>query len=225
LLLQIGKPNEVGTPASNTLLNRPAAVTVDDLASEVYIADSGNHRIIVFDSNTGAFKRQWGGTGEAPTAAGAGPYDPMAATPSKQFRDPTCVKIAKDGMVYVCDRSSNRIQVFSKDGKFQKEMVIAKETRGATENMGTGMLLNSAGSVWDVAFSTDAAQRYLYVADGHNKMIRVLQRDTLAQVGTIGGGGRTPGRFLAVGSIAFDSRGNMYTGEQAQTRRVQKFVR
>jgi hypothetical protein len=130
-------------------------------------------------------------------------------------------------MVYVCDRMSNRIQVFSKDGKFQKEMVIAKETRGATENIGQapGILLNSAGSVWDLAFSTDAAQRYLYVADGHNKIVRVLQRDTLASVGTIGGGGRQPGRFLAVGSITFDSRGNMYTGEQAQTRRVQKWVR
>jgi hypothetical protein len=150
-------------------LNRPAGITVDDAANEVYIADSGNHRIIVFDSNTGAFKRQWGGSGEKATAAGAGPYDPNAPV-SKQFRDPTCVKIAKDGMVYVCDRMSNRIQVFQKNGTFVKEMIIEKETRGAMVTIGQapGLVLNSAGSVWDGAFSNDAAERYLFAADGHN---------------------------------------------------------
>jgi DNA-binding beta-propeller fold protein YncE len=223
LLLQIGKPDAVGTPASTTQLNRPAAMAVDDAANEVYIADSGNHRIIVFDSNTGAYKRQWGGSGDAPTAAGAGPYDP-AAPPSRQFRDPTCVKIAKDGNVYVCDRMSNRIQVFSKDGKFVKEMIIAKDTRGATVSI-ANLALNSSGSVWDVAFSSDAAQRYLIVADGHNNRLRVLQRDTLAEVAQIGDGGRQPGRFLAPGSVAVDSRGVLYTGEQHHAKRVQKFVR
>ena len=120
----------------------------------------------------------------SPTAAGAGPYDPNGA-PSRQFRDVTCVKIAKDGMVYVCDRMSDRIQVFQKNGKFVKEMVIAKETRGAVTTIGQapGIVLNSAGSVWDIAFSSDAGQRYLFVADGHNNRIRILRRDTLAEVG------------------------------------------
>jgi DNA-binding beta-propeller fold protein YncE len=224
-LLQIGKPGEPGNPDSTTFLNRPAGITVDDAANEVYIADSGNHRIIVFDSNTGVFKRQWGGSGEKATAAGAGPYDPNAPV-SKQFRDPTCVKIAKDGMVYVCDRMSNRIQVFQKNGTFVKEMIIEKETRGAMVTIGQapGLVLNSAGSVWDVAFSNDAAQRYLFVADGHNDQVLVLRRDTLAQVAVIGGGGRYPGRFLAPGSVAVDSRGALYTGEQHHTKRVQKFV-
>ena len=188
----------------------------------MYIADSGNHRIAVFDAATGAFKRAWGGNGDKPTAEGAGKYDP-AAPPSRQFRDPTCVKIAKDGMVYVCDRSSDRIQVFSKDGKFQKEMVIAKETTGATATIGN-LQLNSSGSVWDVAFSSDPQQRYLFVADGHNDRIRILRRDTLAEVGTIGDGGRFPGRFLSPGSVAVDSHGDLYTGEQHHAKRVQKFT-
>ena len=221
-LLVIGKPGDVGTPDSKTALNRPAGVAVDDAANEVYIADSGNHRIAVFDATTGAYKRHWGGSGEAPTAAGAGPYDP-AAPVSKQFRDPTCVKIAKDGNVYVCDRSSDRIQVFSKDGKFVKEMIIAPQTKGATATVGS-LQLNSSGSVWDIAFSSDAGQRYLFVADGHNNRIRILQRDTLADVGQIGDGGRQPGRFLAPGSVAVDSRGVLYTGEQHHAKRVQKFV-
>ena len=221
-LLQIGKAGDVGTADSQTALNRPTAIAVDDAAKEVYIADSGNHRIAVFDSNTGAFKRMFGGSGERPTAAGGGAYDPNGAV-AKQFRDPTCVKIAKDGMVYVCDRSSNRIQVFQKSGTFVKEMIIAKETKGATATIGS-LTLNSAGSVWDVAFSADAGQRYLFVADGHNDRIRVLRRDTLAEVGQIGDGGRQPGRFLAPGSVAVDSRGVLYTGEQHHAKRVQKFV-
>jgi DNA-binding beta-propeller fold protein YncE len=224
-LLRIGTPGQPGGPDSQTGLNRPAGMAIDDAAKEVYIADSGNHRVAVFDSNTGAFKRSWGGSGDRPTAAGAGPYDPSAA-PARQFRDVTCVKIAKDGMVYVCDRMSDRIQVFQKNGTFVKEMVIAKETKGAVTTIGQapGVVLNSAGSVWDVAFSSDAAQRYLFVADGHNNRIRILRRDTLAEVGQIGDGGRQPGRFLAPAAVAVDSRGNLYTGEVHHAKRVQKFA-
>ena len=221
-ILQIGKPNQPGTPDSQTLLNRPAGIVVDDAANEVFIADSGNHRIAVFDATTGAFKRAWGAYGEKPTADGGGRYDPVAP-PSRQFRDPTCVKIAKDGTVYVCDRSSDRIQVFQKNGTYVKEMVIAKETLGASATIGT-LVLNSSGSVWDVAFSNDAAQRYLFVADGHNNRVRILNRSTLAEVGTVGDGGRQPGRFLSPGSVAVDSHGNLYTGEQHHAKRVQKFA-
>jgi DNA-binding beta-propeller fold protein YncE len=224
-LLRIGTPGQPGGPDSQTGLNRPAGMSIDDAAHEVYVADSGNHRVAVFDSNTGAFKRSWGGSGDRPTAAGAGPYDPNAA-PSRQFRDVTCVKVAKDGMVYVCDRMSNRIQVFQKNGQFIREMIIAKETRGAVTTIGQapGIVLNSAGSVWDIAFSSDAGQRYLFVADGHNNRIRVLRRDTLAEVGQIGDGGRQPGRFLSPAAVAVDSRGNLYTGEVHHAKRVQKFV-
>src|SRR5204862_313583 len=127
---------------------------------------------------------------------------------ARSFRDVTCVEISKDGMVYVCDRTSDRIQVFDKSGKFLKEMVIAKDTRGSTVALTAGAtaVISAHGSVWDVALSNDAAQRYLFVADGVNKKVRILQRDTLSEVGSFGTGGRYPGQFLAVDSIATDAR-------------------
>jgi DNA-binding beta-propeller fold protein YncE len=222
-LLQIGTPGKMEGPDSQTTLNRPAAVAVDAAANEVFVADSGNHRIVVFDADSGAYKRHWGAYGEKPTAAGGGAYDPAAA-PARQFRDVTCVKIAKDGMVYVCDRASNRIQVFQKDGKFVKEGFVRKETTGAVVPGQFGAV-SSFGSAWDVAFSNDAPQRFLFVADGQDKKVVILQRDTLAPAGSFGSGGRLAGQFLAVGSIAADSRGNVYTGEQHHGKRVQKGIR
>jgi DNA-binding beta-propeller fold protein YncE len=221
-LLQIGTPGKMEGPDSQTTLNRPAAVAVDAGANEVFVADSGNHRVVVFDSETGAYKRHWGAYGEKPTAAGGGAYDPNAA-PARQFRDVTCIEIAKDGMVYVCDRTSNRIQVFQKDGKFVKEGIVSKNTMGATVSGQFGVV-SSWGSAWDIAFSSDPQQRYVFVADGHDKKVIILQRDTMAEVGGFGAGGRLPGQFLAVGSIAVDSRGNAYTGEQHHGKRVQKWV-
>jgi DNA-binding beta-propeller fold protein YncE len=217
-LLQIGKP---GQATGDDSLNKPAAVAVDAAANEVFIADTGNRRIAVFDSESGKFKRAWGAYGEKP-GADPGAYDPNG-TPARQFRDVTCVDIAKDGMVYVCDRTSNRIQVFQKDGKFVKEGIVSKNTLGAVVPGQFGAV-SSFGSAWDVAFSSDAQQRYLFVADGQDKKVVILDRNTLAPAGTIGQGGRQPGRFLAVGSIAVDSRGNVYTGEQHHGKRVQKFV-
>jgi DNA-binding beta-propeller fold protein YncE len=217
-LLQMGKP---GQTTGDDSLNKPSAVAVDTAANEVFIADTGNRRIAVFDSETGKFKRAWGAYGEKP-GADPGAYDPNAA-PARQFRDVTCVDISRDGMVYVCDRTSNRIQVFQKDGKFVKEGIVSKNTLGAVV-AGQFGAVSSFGSAWDVAFSSDAQQRYLFVADGQDKKVQILDRNTLAPVGTIGQGGRQPGRFLAVGSIAVDSKGNVYTGEQHHGKRVQKFV-
>jgi len=221
-LLQIGTPGKMEGPDSQTTLNRPAAVAVDAGTNEVFVADSGNHRVVVFDSESGAYKRHWGAYGEKPTAAGGGPYDPNAA-PARQFRDVTCIEIAKDGMVYVCDRTSNRIQVFQKDGKFVKEGIVSKNTMGATVSGQFGVV-SSWGSAWDIALSNDPQQRYVFVADGHDKKVIILQRDTMAEVGGFGTGGRLPGQFLAVGSIAVDSRGNTYTGEQHHGKRVQKWT-
>jgi DNA-binding beta-propeller fold protein YncE len=209
-------------PDSQTTLNRPKAVTVDNAANEVYVADSGNHRIVVFDADKGSYKRSWGAYGEKASATGPGAYDPNAA-PARQFYDVSCVKIAKDGMVYVCDRVGDRIQVFQKDGKFVKEAQVSKSTTGATVTGQFGAL-EVRGSVWDLAFSNDAPQRYVFVADGVDKQVIVLQRDTLQQVGTIGQGGRYPGQFLVVSTVAVDSRGNLYTGEQHHGKRVQKFA-
>jgi DNA-binding beta-propeller fold protein YncE len=221
-LLQIGTPGKLEGPDSQTTLNRPSAVAYDASANEVFVADTGNRRIVVFDADTGKYKRHWFAYGEkaaGPAPAAYAPGDP----PAKSFRDVTCVEIARDGSVYVCDRSSNRIQVFKKDGMFVREAIVSKNTLGATVTGQFGVV-SSAGSAWDVAFSNDAPQRYLLVANGHDKKVHVFQRDTLMEVGTFGSGGRYPGQFLAVGSIATDAQGNVYTGEQHHGKRVQKFT-
>jgi DNA-binding beta-propeller fold protein YncE len=124
----------------------------------------------------------------------------------------TCVALSKDGQVYVCDRKNNRIQVFKKDGTWVSEMVMAAATLGN-------------GAVWDIAFSPDPQQQFLYVADGQNEKVWVLGRTTLQTVASFGGGGRWPGGFFGVGSVAVDSKGVIYTGETFEGKRVQKFVR
>jgi WD40 repeat protein len=206
-LLQIGKAGKTEGSDSTTGFNRPGALAVD--GNELYVADGfGNHRIAVFDAATGAFKRSWSAYGEKPNDTDPGAYDPNGQ-PSKQFHTLSCVKISKDGMVYVCDRQNDRIQVFQKDGKFVKEAFVSKTTTGD-------------GSVWDIAFSPD--QRLLYVADGHDKKVWILDRGTLEAIGSFGEGGRYPGHFYGVGSVAVDSKGNVYTGETYEGKRVQKFV-
>jgi DNA-binding beta-propeller fold protein YncE len=210
-LLQIGKAGQTGDSNSTSALNRPTAVDVDAAANEVYVADGiANRRIVVFDAATGAYKRHWGAYGTKPDDTDIGPYDPGAPA-AKQFRVPACVRLSKDGLVYVCDRRNDRIQVFRKDGTFVKEAFIAKETRGE-------------GSVWALAFSNDSQQRSIYVADGSNQKVWVLRRETLEVTSSFGAGGRWPGHFYGVGSIAVDSAGNVYTGEALEGKRVQKFA-
>jgi DNA-binding beta-propeller fold protein YncE len=221
-LLQIGTPGKMEGPDSQTTLNRPSAVAFDAAANEVFVADTGNRRIVVFDADSGKYKRHWFAYGEKTAGPAPAPYN--AGEPaSKSFRDVTCVDIARDGNVYVCDRSSNRIQVFQKNGMFVKEAIVSKNTLGATVTGQFGVV-SSYGSAWDIAFSNDAQQRYLFIADGHNKKVHIFQRDSLTEVGAFGSGGRYPGQFLAVGSIATDAQGNIYTGEQHHGKRVQKFV-
>jgi len=210
-LLQIGRAGKVENNDSQTGLNRPTGMSIDPATDEVYVADGfGNRRIVVFDIKTGQYKRHWGAYGEKPNDTVLAPYNPNEP-PAKQFRVVSCAAVSKDGLVYACDRQNNRIQVFQKDGKFVKEAFISKTTLGD-------------GSVWSLAFSHDPQQRFLYVADGHDKKIFVLQRDRLEIVTRFGSGGRLPGQFYGVGSLAVDSKGNLYTGETYEGKRVQKFV-
>ena len=183
---------------------------IDSKANEVFVADgSRNHRVAVVDMNTGAIKRYWGAYGAKPIDADTAKYEPGGATP-KQFGQVRCVRIANDGLVYVCDATNDRIQVFKRDGSFVKEMTVAPTTRGS-------------GSVWDIAFSRDAGQRYLYVADGANDKVHILDRESLKELTAFGDGGRQPGLFYAVDGVATDSKGNLYTIETFEGKRLQKF--
>ena len=186
------------------------SISFDSGSNQAFVADgSRNRRVAVVDVATGAIKSVFGAYGNKPEDAAQPAYSP-AAQPSQQFGTVSCAQMSKDGLLYVCDRSNDRIQVFRTNGAFVKEKVLAPATLGA-------------GSVWDVAFSRDARQRYLYVADGMNQKIWVLDRVTLEPIASFGDGGRQPGEFYAPHSVATDSKGNLYTGETFEGKRVQRF--
>ncbi len=210
-LQQIGTPGQGSASNDSTHFGRVAKITFDAKAGEAYVADGyGNKRVAVLDMNSGKLKRFWGAYGNKPDDARMPPYDPSAPL-AQQFRNPVhCAEPTNDGMVYVCDRPNDRIQVFQKNGKFVKEVRIAPATRGD-------------GSVWDIAFSKDAAQKYMYLADGKNERVYVMDRLSLEILTSFGDGGRQPGQFFAVHSIATDSKGNIYTTETYEGKRLQKF--
>ena len=210
-LATIGTPGGQPNSASTNSFGGPADFSFDAGENEVYVADGfANHRVVVLDIATGAVKRSWGAYGNTPDDAPQGPYDPAAA-PSQQFGRVTCAELSNDGLVYVCDQTNNRIQVFETDGTFVSEAIIAPATRGL-------------GSVRDVAFSADDDQRYLYVTDNMNECVYILFRETLAVKTSFGVGGRYPGHFRELGGIAVDAQGNVFTAEDGQGRKVQKFV-
>jgi hypothetical protein len=219
-LMQIGKPKMSKGSNDTSNLDSPTEATVDAAANEVYVSDGyRNRRVIVFDADTGAYKRHWGAYGKPPddadsynsTSAVVGKdYDPSRT--SQQFgRAVHSVSISKDGLVYVGDRTNDRVQVFQKNGTFVREAFIERNTR-------------ADGSAFDVAFSNDPAQKYAYVADGANNKIHILLRATMEELATFGDGGRQPGQFYAVHNIATDSKGNIYTVETRRGQRVQRFL-
>ena len=211
-LMQVGALGK--NAGSNNLENfgRVAKIWVDPKTNEAYIADGyTNKRVAVLDADTGKMKRYWGAYGNKPDDADLGKYDPNAPPP-RQFRNPVhCVERTHDGLVYVCDRQANRVQVFKADGTFVKEAFYAKNTLGS-------------GSAWDLAFSRDPQQRFIFLADGTNEKVRVIVRETLEEITNFGDGGRQPGQFYGVHSIATDSKGNLYTTETYEGKRLQKFV-
>ncbi|HEX3301600.1 MAG TPA: hypothetical protein VHR64_01885, partial [Thermomicrobiales bacterium] len=211
-ILQIGKQGRQTNSQDTSRLGKPAQVTVDPETNEVYVADGYyNHRIIVFDGETGAFKRMWGAYGKPPTDENLGPYDPAAA-PAQQFRNPVhCVQIARGGLVYVCDRTNDRVQVFRKDGTFVNEYFVEKNT-----------LAN--GSVWELAIWPDEKETFLLNADGANNEVRTLNRDTGEIEGRFGRNGRMAGDFHWVHNLAIDSKGNVFTTEVDTGKRAQKFL-
>jgi DNA-binding beta-propeller fold protein YncE len=210
---QLGKPGKSEGSNSTTQLGRPAHMQVDAAANELYVADGyGNRRIVVFDATTLAYKRHWGAYGERPQDDKLPAYDPKGL-PMRSFSSPVhCVRIANDGLVYVCDRANDRIQVFEKSGKFVKEMLIERET-----------LQN--GSVWDLVLSEDKEQKYLIVANGADGHLLVVDRNTGEVLSTFSRAGRMAGELKWVHNLAIDSKGNLYTAEVGSGRRAQKFAR
>jgi DNA-binding beta-propeller fold protein YncE len=231
-LMQIGHQGRGRGSNDTANLGAAANMVVDAAANEVYVADGYvNHRIIVFDATTGAYKRHWGAYGRRPddsyfTASGEhlpapfsgavqhenkpSQYEPDGPPPP-QFRIVHAVRISHDGLVYVCDRTNDRIQVFRKDGTFVKEAFIAKETFGS-------------GSVWDIGFSTDPQQAFLFVPDGTNQQVYVVDRQTLQVVSTFGGAGHWAGQFYGAHNLAVNSTGDLFITETYEGKRVQKFT-
>jgi DNA-binding beta-propeller fold protein YncE len=210
-LLQIGKQGVHNGSNDTANLWRAAKIFVDPATNEAYIADGyGNRRVIVFDADSGKYKRHWGAYGAKPDDAKIGDYVP-GEPPSKHFRTVHCVIVSKDRLVYVCDRVNDRVQVFRTDGTFVKEMFFETKTI-------------RSGSVWDMAFSRDPQETYIYQVDGVNEEVRVLRRDTLEVVTIFGDGGRQPGQFYGVHNVALDSRGNLYTTETYNGARLQRFL-
>jgi hypothetical protein len=212
---------------SHTLLNEPANVWVDPnpdpvngQRGSVYIADGyGNHRVVVF-SATGTWLRQWGGV--------AGTVNnPLTDSPglfaSGDGGHPHCVVGGNDGLIYACDRANDRIQVFSKTGALMR---IIKVIPGTGQTVGIGGVpgLGTAGSAWDLRFTNDAAQTYMFEIDGGNEIMHTMDRVAGTIVADLGQPGHQAGQFTFLHSNTVDSKGNVYTGETINGRRIQKFV-
>src|SRR5712672_2485553 len=190
---------------------RVAQIYIDPKTNKGYVADGyKNRRVAVIDGDSGKIEKFWGAYGAKPDDGPQGPYKPGDAL--TQYRSPVhCVALANDGLLYVCDRQQDRVQVFTTDGKFQKEHFFAKNTL-------------ASGSTWEIAFSKDPGQRFIYLTDGQNERVRIVERSTMTDLTTFGRGGRQPSEFFGVHSIATDSKGNIYTTETFEGKRVQKFV-
>jgi DNA-binding beta-propeller fold protein YncE len=210
-LLQIGKHGVHNGSNDTENFWQPTKIWEDVSANEVYIGDGyGNRRVIVLDADTGKYKRHWGAYGSRPSDEKMPPYNPKAM-PSKQFNTVHCAIVSNDGFVYVCDRVNDRIQVFRKDGTFVKEAFIDPNTY-------------RSGSVWDMTFSRDPQQTYIYAANGVDEKINILMRSTLEVLTSFGDGGRQPGQFFGVHNLATDSKGNLYATETYTGARVQRFI-
>ena len=208
---------EYGTPGSETdslstvNFGSVAEVSIDADANEAYVADGyRNRRVAVLDADTGAMKRFWGAYGNVPDDTDLGPFQP-GQDPAQQFRTPVhCAQPSNDGLIYVCDRVNNRLQVFKPDGTFVQEIFVKPNSLGD-------------GSVWDISFSPDPEQTFIYMADGTNRKIYIIERKSMEILTNFGDGGRNPGQFFAVHGLVTDSKGNIFTTETYEGKRVQKF--
>ena len=216
-LMQIGHAGKNKGSNDTGNLGGPAGLFVYRKTNELFVADGYfNRRVIVFDADTGAYKRHWGAYGKRPDDGMK--FPPRAqliqGPPPEGFNNPVhAVLVTNDDMVYVADRSNNRLQVFKLDGTFVKEIFIFRNT------------LQAEGTVYHFVVSPDKEQKFLYVVDGSNKAIRVLNRQTLEIISSIGGhAGHNAREFFHAHSFATDSRGNLYIGEVNNGMRYYKYT-
>jgi DNA-binding beta-propeller fold protein YncE len=226
LQLQIGHRDQSSGNSDTQNVYSATDLSVSSRTNEVFVADGYiNRRVIVFDANTGAFKRMWGafgnppmdssnmlqnartpprprGTGAAPAAA-AGP-DLSGDGPPQYVGPVHSAKVSNDGLVYVADRGGNRLQVFTVDGKYVKQVRIESPS--------------------GFAISSDPQQRFLYIAQFGPSRVAVLDRQTLAVLYQFGTRSDAPGNFRGPHELAVDSKGNLYVAEVEPGNRVQKFV-
>jgi hypothetical protein len=208
-LLTIGVFDEVGGSNHPELLGGSADIHVDPETNELFVADGYvNRRVVVFDAETGAYLRHWGAYGERPSDdVPPGPRD-ESGPPPRHFSLPHGVDGSRDGLIYVADRTNSRIQVFRRDGTFVRERTLRP----------------GAGAAFDVAFSPDPDQAFLYVADGVEHRIRILRRSDLEPLVEFGSEGTGPGELGRPHNLAVDSRGNVYVAEADPGRRFQRFL-
>ena len=210
-VMQIGGRGTSGGNTDTDNLRRPAEAAIYRATNEVFLADGyGNRRVIVFDADSGEYKRMWGAFENEPLEASdeQPPSDDVLGP--LQFGTVHGIEVSNDGLVYVADRDLNRIQVFSIDGAYQTQAFVNRDA--------------NANSVAGLAFSPDPEQQFLYVADLGNNHIHILDRQTLTILNSFGRQGPEPGQFGGVHHIATDSRGNLYTAEAQEGRRAQKLL-
>jgi DNA-binding beta-propeller fold protein YncE len=217
-LMEIGGKGQPGGNQDTKYLERPTNTSVYSKTQEVFVADGyGNRRVIVFDANTGTFKRMWGAFGKppdtnppAPLKAGTRPTPNLDGDGPLTFNNPVhCAVVSQDGFLYVCDRTNRRMQVFTVDGKYVTQVFINK---------------NEEPSVSGVVLSQDPRQKYIFAADYGNSRIAVVDRKTLHVVYQFGRRGNAPGEFQGLHNIAIDPKGNLYTGEVVPGNRIQRFI-
>jgi len=222
-VMQIGRTGQSKGNADTQNLKQPADTFVYARTNELFVADGyGNRRVIVFDADTGRFKRMWGAFGNVPTDTPPDPAlpdaDPLGAS---QFVQPVhAARVSNDGLVYVSDRGGKRVQVFTLDGKYVSQVFIGRECKAPECGNGT-----TAAST---AFSPDREQRFLYVGNRSQAKVMVLNRKTLAILDSFGQWGSAPGEFGTLHHMAADSKGNLYVTEvtplKPENRRIQKFT-
>lgn len=211
-IFQVGKRGASKGSLDTENFNNAADIYVYPKTNEAFIADGYvNRRVVVLDADTGKFKRMWGAYGNTPDDKA--PNGPLYEGPgAQQFNLVHGVRVSEDGLVYVAERMNNRVQIFSVDGKFQREMFIERKTK----------LL---GTAFSIAFSPDPQQQLLYVADAGNGKVHIFDRRSLTELSSFGRIGHYAGEFVFLHNVATDSRGNVYTSEVGTGRRAQKFVR